>query len=266
MEDFLYDINVDRKANDGMQDFEYDDDEEREDMASWSPEKKAPKRKKRRKIVGRATLRSQILGGCSVVVTTLSGAGSKAFIDAVCRDPTRNDSEFDAVIIDEACQASEPESLIPFKYNPTTITLVGDPKQLPVLTLSGTSASSRLFERSLFERLQSLNHPTILLRNQYRMHEDIALFPSYEFYNGKLITPASVKDRPAPPWYSDCFPPICFWDTHGAMGHGFTNNEEANFITGTLLSTLVHTFLKGPGEVTVGIISFYKDQVRNQRV
>jgi hypothetical protein len=119
MEDFLYEVNVDRRASDGTQDFEYDD-QERNEIQSWSPEIQKHNRKKRRKIVGRAFLRSQILGNCSVVVTTLSGAGSKAFIDAVCRDPTRNDSEFDAVIIDEACQASEPESLIPFKFNPTS--------------------------------------------------------------------------------------------------------------------------------------------------
>lgn len=207
---FLYEINVDRRASDGMQDHD-----PQEEVMCWSPENRKPKRRKRRKIVGRAKLRSQILGGSSVVVATLSGAGSKAFIDAVCRDPTRNDSEFDAVIIDEACQASEPESLIPFKYNPTTITLVGDPKQLPVLTLSGSSSNNKLFERSLFERLQSLNFPTILLRNQYRMHEDIAAFPSEQFYQGKLITSDSVKVRSKPSWSCSCFPTICFWDTHG---------------------------------------------------
>lgn len=119
MDDFLWEINVDRRASDGAQDFEYDDHEP-DGYQCWSPENQKHNRKKRRKIVGRAYLRSQILGTCSVVVTTLSGAGSKAFIDGVCRDPTRNDSEFDAVIIDEACQASEPESLIPFKFNPTS--------------------------------------------------------------------------------------------------------------------------------------------------
>lgn len=261
MEDFLYEINVDRKASDGIQDFEWGEEEEREDNAK-------PQRKKRRKIVGRAKLRSQILGNCSVVITTLSGAGSKAFIDAVCRDPTRNDSEFDAIVIDEACQASEPESLIPFKYNPTTITLVGDPKQLPVLTLSGSSSNNKLFERSLFERLQSLNFPTILLRNQYRMHQSIAAFPSEEFYQGKLITPDSVKKRVAPSWSCPCFPTICFWDTNGrnmqsgSMGHGYTNRGEADFITQTILTTFAHTFLtRSDAELTVGIISFYKDQV-----
>ncbi|KAL7542964.1 hypothetical protein ACHAXR_012270 [Thalassiosira sp. AJA248-18] len=271
MEDFLYEINVDRRASDGMQNFTYDDEEERSEVHCWSsPDKRKPKRKKRRKCVGRAKLRSQILGSCSVVVTTLSGAGSKAFIDAVCRDPTRNDSEFDAVIIDEACQASEAESLIPFKYNPTTITLVGDPKQLPVLTLSGSSSKNKLFERSLFERLQSLSFPTILLRKQYRMHEDIAAFPSQEFYQGKLLTPDSVKERTTPPWSCPCFPTLCFWDicgrntSSGSMGHGFTNNQEADFVTKTILSTFARSFLqRADAEVTVGIISFYRDQVRS---
>ncbi len=265
MENFLYAINVDRRASDGMQDFEYEDEGD-EGVACWSPEKTKPKPKKRRKIVGRAKVRSQILSNCSVVITTLSGAGSKAFIDAVCRDPKRNDSEFDAVVIDEACQASEPESLIPFKYNPTTITLVGDPKQLPVLTLS--DSNNKLFERSLFERLQSLNFPTILLRKQYRMHEAIAAFPSQQFYEGRLIAAQSVVERPASPWYCTCFPPVCFWDTNGrhmsagSMGHGFTNNQEADFITQSLLTTLARTFLIRSDEVvTIGIISFYKDQV-----
>ncbi|KAL7442955.1 hypothetical protein ACHAXH_008443 [Discostella pseudostelligera] len=267
MEDFLYEINVDRRAGDGMQDFEYYE-EEQEQVMSWSPEKMKPQRKKRRKIVGRAKVRSQVLASCSVVITTLSGAGSKAFIDAVCRDPTRNDSEFDAVIIDEACQASEPESLIPFKFNPTTITLVGDPQQLPVLTLSGSSTDNKLYERSLFERLQSLNFPTILLRNQYRMHEDIAAFPSQQFYQGKLITPNSIKDRPAPPWSTcPCFPPVCFWDTNGHnvpdSGCGFRNNQEVEFITKSILSTFAQTFLNRSDEVvSIGIISFYRDQVK----
>ena len=71
-----------------MQYFEYDHHLQEEVMC-WSPEKRKPKRKKRRKIVGRAKLRSQILGSSSVVVATLSGAGSKDLIDAVCWDPTR---------------------------------------------------------------------------------------------------------------------------------------------------------------------------------
>merc|ERR1711935_226297 len=113
----------------------------------------------------RATLRSEILGSSSIVFATLSGAGSKAFIEAAWRDPDKSESsEFDAIIIDEACQISESQALVPFKYNPTTVTLVGDPKQLPVMTMARNGNYKQLHERSLFERLQRLNFPTIFLR------------------------------------------------------------------------------------------------------
>jgi len=266
IDEFLYEINVDRRASDDEdQEFEYNYEEQNHGQC-WSPEKQKHNHKKRRRIVGRAAHRLQILRNCNVIITTLSGAGSKAFIDAVCRDPTRNDSEFDAVIIDEACQASEAETLIPFKFNPITITLVGDPKQLPVLSLSGSSSSKlsvNLFERSLFERLQQLDFPSILLRTQYRMHRDIAAFPSKQFYNGMLITPDCVNNRPTPLWLSQCFPTICFWDIKGdmsAVGNGWNNAEEASFITRTILAIFAQTW-KRPDIITVGIISFYKDQV-----
>lgn len=271
MEEFLYEINVDRKASDASQGFSNVDEstEENNEGSCWeASNSRRHKTKKRRRVIGHGRIRSQILASCNVVVTTLSGAGSKAFIDAVCRDPTRNDSEFDAVIIDEACQASEPESLIPFKYNPTTITLVGDPQQLPVLTLSGSSSHNKIFERSLFERLQKLNWPTIMLRHQYRMHDDIAAFPSEQFYSSKLITPKSIQSRVVPWSRHPCFPTIAFWDVNGkhvsnsATGHGYKNREEADFIMGTILSTFSHTFMtRSDQPISVGVISFYKDQV-----
>lgn len=130
MEQFLYAINVDRRASDGIQSHFHDDfddgvDEE-DNYKCWSPEGKKgpPQRKRRKRIVGRGAKRKEIIAESSIVVTTLSGAGSKAFIDAACRDPTRNDSEFDAVIIDEACVASESETLIPLKFNPTTVSIL----------------------------------------------------------------------------------------------------------------------------------------------
>lgn len=71
-----------------------------------------------------------ILANAHVVCTMLNSSGSKSFIDASLRDDFA--SEYDVVIIDEACQASEPSSLIPFKFNPKAVILVGDPQQLPV--------------------------------------------------------------------------------------------------------------------------------------
>lgn len=142
MEQFLYAINVDRRASDGIQSHfhdDFDDNEDEEDnYKCWSPEgKKAPPRRKRRKrIVGRGAKRKEIIAESSIVVTTLSGAGSKAFIDAACRDPSRNDSEFDAVIIDEACVASESETLIPLKFNPTTVSILWSVNSAALCTFS----------------------------------------------------------------------------------------------------------------------------------
>ena len=61
MEAFLFEVNVDRRASDETQDFEYDD-EERDSGPSWSPKKQQHDRKKRRRIVSRASVKSQILG------------------------------------------------------------------------------------------------------------------------------------------------------------------------------------------------------------
>ncbi len=150
--------------------------------------------------------RQKILSQCHVICTTLSGAGSKAFIEAVSRDQFPQ-SEFDAVIIDEACQGSEMSCLIPFKYNPNVICLVGDPSQLPVMTFS-QHASRCCADRSLFDRLHSNGWPINMLRIQYRMNPEIVEFPSKTFYASSLITCAKVMNRRPMMWHDHiAFPP-----------------------------------------------------------
>ena len=95
----------------------------------------------------------KLLSDCDVVCATLSGLGSKGFIDAVSKDESNTGSEFDAIIIDEACQATEAACLIPLKYNPNLLVLVGDPQQLPAFVAS-QECEKNMFGRSLFERLQ----------------------------------------------------------------------------------------------------------------
>jgi senataxin len=46
----------------------------------------------------------------------------------------------EAVIIDEASQCIEIESLIPLKYSPNRVILIGDPKQLPATTFQKNSS------------------------------------------------------------------------------------------------------------------------------
>ena len=77
------------------------------------------------------------------------------------------------------------------------MTLVGDHVQLrPTVTPLGRAHG---YDVSLFERLYTLpNTDTIakvLLDTQYRMHPQIAVFPSQRFYEGKLLCGVTAKDR-----------------------------------------------------------------------
>ena len=150
---------------------------------------------------------------------------------------------------------------------------MGDPRQLPVLSLAASPSKKSLYERSLFERMQNLQWPTMFLREQYRMHERIAAFPSRQFYDAKLITAESVNERLPTPWADDQrFPTLCFWDTKrtaqsGGGGHDFTNINESDFILRRIMTPFMHTFADvsladdPDTPISIGIISFYKDQV-----
>lgn len=66
------------------------------------------------------------------------------------------------------------------------VVLVGDPQQLPATVLS-QRGKDLLFERSLFERLQTAGCPVHMLQVQYRMHPHIREFPSKHFYENQLL-------------------------------------------------------------------------------
>ena len=52
--------------------------------------------------------------------------------------------------LDEAAQATEPAALIPFKFDPKIVVMVGDPCQLPATIMSNV-AREKNFQTSLFE-------------------------------------------------------------------------------------------------------------------
>jgi hypothetical protein len=78
----------------------------------------------------------------------------------VFRDVARG---FDTVLIDEAAQANEIATLIPFLHGAKRCVLVGDPRQLPSTVLSAAAKRSN-FQRSLFERFVGLGAEPILLQ------------------------------------------------------------------------------------------------------
>jgi len=96
-----------------------------------------------------------------------------------------DDLDFDIVIVDEASQMAEPHIVSAISKGEKFV-LVGDDKQLPPLIQSSRAEKLGL-NKSLFERLRKLHpHANVLLRYQYRMHDDLMDFSNSRYYNKKV--------------------------------------------------------------------------------
>lgn len=113
---------------------------------------------------------------------------------------------FNVVIIDEASQLTEPESLVPLVKGCSRAILVGDHIQLRATVQCHALLTG--YDVSLFERHYTIPQRAgiakVMLDTQYRMHGSICDFSSSEFYDGKLATAVADNARPLPmshfPW------------------------------------------------------------------
>ena len=201
-------------------------------------------------------IRASLLDEAAIVFSTLSFSGSAIF--------TRMTRAFDVVIIDEAAQAVEPATLVPLVHGCRQVFLVGDPVQLPATVISST-AQELGYGTSLFKRFQAAGFPVQMLKIQYRMHPEISVFPSKEFYEGILEDGEGLNKKR--PWHSySCFGPFCFFDVDGVesqlSGSGSTVNEdEVEFIT-LLYHQLAMRYPELKSSSQVAVISPYRGQVK----
>lgn len=200
--------------------------------------------------------------------------------DVVCSTTTALDDallgerQFDLLVIDEACQGTEPGCLVPLKRC-RRLVLAGDHRQLPPTVLSAEAAAEG-FGVSLLERLVGLYgvEVTRRLKVQYRMHESIMRFSSAEFYDGDLQAHPSVGSRrlcELPGVQSDAMTesPVEFIDTAGAGydeqrepdGESRFNPEEAALV-GKRVRGLIE---RGVPATEVAVITPYAAQVRRLR-
>ena len=98
------------------------------------------------------------------------------------------------MLLDEATQATEPESLIPVVMGCKQFVLVGDHCQLGPVVMCKKAANAGL-NSSLFERLVTLGLRPIRLQVQYRMHPCLSAFPSNTFYEGSLQNGVTASER-----------------------------------------------------------------------
>ncbi|EMY77597.1 AAA domain protein [Leptospira weilii serovar Ranarum str. ICFT] len=100
---------------------------------------------------------------------------------------------FDFCVLDESSQGLEPASWIPILKSDRVI-LAGDHKQLPPTLFSEkNSLECTLFEKAV-ERLEGSGR-VFLLDTQYRMKDEIAAFPSREFYADQLKAGRPPEER-----------------------------------------------------------------------
>ncbi len=186
-------------------------------------------------------------------------------------DDTLRDRFFDLVVIDEACQSTEPGCWIPL-MRAERIVLAGDHHQLPPTVLSD-EAAKKGFNISLMQRL--IDHygddVTVQLQEQYRMHNDIMQFSSNHFYDGTLQAHATVaghllSDLSAFRKDELSAEPAQFIDTAGAgweeelepNGLSKLNREEALLI----LKKAEALYAAGLPAQDIAIIAPYAAQVR----
>ncbi|XP_048114696.1 probable helicase senataxin isoform X2 [Alosa alosa] len=156
---------------------------------------------------GRQNTQRLILQEANIICCTLSTSGSIVLELAFRR---RGRVPFNCVIIDEAGQAKETETLIPLLFRCPSLVLVGDPNQLPPTVIS-QKVKELGFDQSLMARLYKCIHrlspPRIhFLSQQYRMHPDICSFPSRYIYNNLLKTDRTIaQNRCSKEWACESY-------------------------------------------------------------
>ena len=102
---------------------------------------------------------------------------------------------FPFVLIDEATQCCELETLIPIVHGCKHLTLIGDQKQLPPVVLDPKATKTGM-NITLFERMLKL-YPELfnMLNIQYRMHPELAKYSSQDFYNNKIENGINIEDK-----------------------------------------------------------------------
>jgi ATP-dependent RNA/DNA helicase IGHMBP2 len=181
---------------------------------------------------------------------------------AMVNDGYLREKKFNYLFFDEATQATEPVFWIA-ALKAKKVILAGDHLQLGP-TVKSEGAQKLGFTKSIFELGMERHLPSIMLAEQYRMHEHIMQFSNEKFYKKGLTAHASVKLHTLeidPEWNK----PFLFIDTAGCgyeesvdeKSLSTQNVEEAGFCVRYLNALLQHA---GEGN-SIGIIAPYSAQV-----
>ncbi|KAK9062135.1 hypothetical protein SSX86_019321 [Deinandra increscens subsp. villosa] len=194
----------------------------------------------------------------SLIFCTASGSVSM---------PSVNSQPIEFLVIDEAAQLKECESVIPLRLNGVRhVILVGDERQLPAMVQSKICDKAE-FGRSLFERLVLIGRKKHLLNVQYRMHPSISKFPNREFYNKNILDGVNVKSKAHEKRFleGNMYGSYSFINVTSAKEELDSSHSTKNVTEVAVVDEIVARLFKQASarkqRVSVGCISPYKAQV-----
>ncbi|XXG71988.1 hypothetical protein AAC387_Pa07g1187 [Persea americana] len=204
-------------------------------------------------------LREYCLKNATLIFCT---ASSSSLLHYVEMEP------LEVVVIDEAAQLKECESVIPLRLKGLRhAVLIGDEHQLPAMVRSEVSWEAG-FGRSLFERLSFLGHHKYLLNIQYRMHPAISSFPNAKFYDNQILDGSNVKKSS----YKKNYLPGRLYGAYSFVnvadgreeqedtGNSWRNMVEV-YVVLKIVSSLYKSLANTGTRISVGVVSPYSAQV-----
>ncbi|XP_003470873.1 probable helicase senataxin isoform X2 [Cavia porcellus] len=210
---------------------------------------------------------SNIILESHIICCTLSTSGG-LLLESAFRG--QGGIPFSCVIVDEAGQSCEVETLTPLIHRCNKLILVGDPKQLPPTVIS-MKAQDYGYDQSMMARFCKLleenveqnaisRMPVVQLTVQYRMHPDICLFPSNYIYNKSLKTNRSTESiRCSSDWP---FQPYLVFDVSDGSerrdNDSYVNAQEIKLVMEIV--KLIKDKKKEINFRNIGIITHYKAQ------
>ncbi|KAG2003546.1 RNA helicase [Coprinopsis cinerea AmutBmut pab1-1] len=185
---------------------------------------------------------------------------------------------FSHIFIDEAGQATEPETLISIKTmadSKTNVVLSGDPNQLgpivhsPIARSFGLDKSflERLMERDVYDLQRGFTSTVVKLTKNFRSHRSILKFPNERFYAGDLEPCASPSVADAfigsallpSPHFPVMFHAVLGQDVREASSPSFFNVEEVLQVKAYIQRLKEDDSIRAKDE-DIGIISPYHAQ------
>jgi len=194
---------------------------------------------------------TQLLNKSFIIFATLNIIGRNLF---------KKIQPINSLIVDEAGQSVEAETLIPFTMKPKKILIIGDTKQLPATVIS-KRADQLKFSRSLMWRLlEECNQPYEILTEQYRMVPEISRWPSNQYYGGRLVDAEIVKS--VPKYILPFLGSYVFINVKGQETFeqcSYQNYQEVIFVE--KLFKFLNSSFTLDSNTQIGVITFYRAQV-----